>query len=346
MNVSVSTQLSIPVDLAPRGWYGLALQALDTAKEQWSENTRKAYRLSLQSWREWCWAYGDVPDPPIEPEKLVAWAQWQHSNDYARSTIYLHLAAVSWLQTWHWARTGEGVATLGDHPLVRSWKKGFRRQVPAYRSQAHCPTAQDLERIVHALWTQPRGKGPRRGDAIMARDRAMILLAYYGALRRSELVALDVRNVTLTGRSVAIFIAHSKTDQTGIGETRDLLPQSSTSMCPIDAWRAWIELYQPQPEEPAFPAIGPAGTIRRGVRVTPEAFAYCVSHRSVLAGVPRITPHSLRAAFATHASELHDEAEIAYHGRWKSRAVMQRYVRRGSAWKKNPTSGLAGRRET
>jgi len=57
------------------------------------------------------------------------------------------------------------------------------------------------------------------------RDRALLLLGFSGAFRRSELVALDVSDLEETDDGFRITIRHSKTDQEGRGQVIAVLPR-------------------------------------------------------------------------------------------------------------------------
>jgi integrase len=58
------------------------------------------------------------------------------------------------------------------------------------------------------------GKGASLRDL---RDRAILLIGFAGAFRRSELVALNVEDLEWTAEGVLITIRRSKTDQEGLG---------------------------------------------------------------------------------------------------------------------------------
>jgi integrase len=169
-----------------------------------------------------------------------------------------------------------------------------------------------------------------------------VLLLYFGAMRKSELAALRVGDVATVSRGIEVTFVRSKTDQTGKGEVRAILPQAEAMMCAVHAWHAWLEHYRPpSPSAPAFVAFARDGTL------TPKPLAYqsidgVITCRCKDAGIRNISPHLLRAAFATHAIERNEEGQVAYHGRWKSRSTMDRYVRRGKTWIKNPTGNMGG----
>jgi site-specific recombinase XerD len=71
------------------------------------------------------------------------------------------------------------------------------------------------------------------------RDRALLLIGFGGALRRSELVALDVADLADTETGLLVTIRGSKTDQERIGVTIAIARDDVA--CPIKALRAWLE---------------------------------------------------------------------------------------------------------
>jgi integrase len=71
------------------------------------------------------------------------------------------------------------------------------------------------------------------------RDRALLLLGFAGAFRRSELVALDVADLQFCDSGLRAIIRKSKTDQEGQGATIAIARGSVA--CPVDAVRAWIK---------------------------------------------------------------------------------------------------------
>ena len=82
---------------------------------------------------------------------------------------------------------------------------------------------------------------PLGNRLIDVRDRALILIGFAGALRRSELVALDIDDVDEDADGLVLSIRRSKTDQEAEGEIRGLPYGSHPATCPVRAWRAWID---------------------------------------------------------------------------------------------------------
>lgn len=337
-----STELAARIGPAP--WLPLAVAALKTATNQWSANTRIAYSAGIRSWHDWCREWGEPCELPPRIEAVVAWLHWMAEvGQFSRSTILLRLSGLAWADQWARMVPGTDVPSIVHHPLIRAWRRGHARKPSraVCHSRALPPSRDELRSLVDGCMVQRVRTGQSRTPATSARDRAMILMLYFGAMRKSELIALRVGDVRTSPRGIEIEFCRSKTDQTGQGEIRAILPQSEAIMCAVHAWTTWIELYQPSsPECPAFVAT------YRG-QLTSRAFSYqtvdsLLNSRCKDAGIRLISPHQLRAAFATHALERHEEGEVAYHGRWRSRSTMDRYVRRTKTWNKNPTGNLTG----
>src|SRR5205823_5956726 len=73
------------------------------------------------------------------------------------------------------------------------------------------------------------------------RDRALLLVGFAGAFRRSELVAVDVSDLRFGTEGLLITIRRSKTDQEGSG--RDVaIPHGAYELtCPVRAMRQWLD---------------------------------------------------------------------------------------------------------
>ena len=70
------------------------------------------------------------------------------------------------------------------------------------------------------------------------RDRALLLLGFAGAFRRSELVALNVADIAEEAAGLRITIRKSKTDQEGQGQTVAIA--RGATHCPVAALKAWL----------------------------------------------------------------------------------------------------------
>ena len=81
--------------------------------------------------------------------------------------------------------------------------------------------------------------GGRGASLRELRDRAILLLGFAGAFRRSELVALNVGDIEWTAEGALVTIRRSKTDQEGLGRKVGI-PHGEIA-CPVAALKAWLE---------------------------------------------------------------------------------------------------------
>lgn len=80
------------------------------------------------------------------------------------------------------------------------------------------------------------------GDGTLkpARDRALLLVGFCGAFRRSELAGLAVDHIVWEPEGMIITLPRSKTDQTGEGKIK-ALPYGDGPLCPVSALRQWLD---------------------------------------------------------------------------------------------------------
>jgi integrase len=176
---------------------------------------------------------------------------------------------------------------------------------------------------------------------IGVRDRALLVIGFAGAFRRSELVALDVGDMAETADGLVVTIRRSKTDQEGEGASVGLPYGSDPATCPVRALRSWLD------------AAGiTAGAIFRPVnrwgemgdrRLTGRAVADVVKRTAAAAGMNAAvySGHSLRAGLITSAAEADVlERDIMRHSRHKSVPVMRRYIRGAQLFQANAAAAV------
>jgi integrase len=182
-----------------------------------------------------------------------------------------------------------------------------------------------LERVVAAI-----DSGSRAG----LRDRALLLLGFAAALRRSELVALDVADLDFDpSRGLVVTIRRSKTDQEQAGARVAIPFAQSEGRCAVRATRRWLD----------------AAGIHRGAvfrrmqrgdrigttRLSEQSVALIVKRRARAAGLPPelLSGHSLRAGYATAAARAGiEERKIANVTRHKNLPVLRGYIRAANAF--------------
>ena len=168
------------------------------------------------------------------------------------------------------------------------------------------------------------------------RDRALILLGFAGAMRRSELVGLDVCDVAFTDEGLVVMIRKSKTDQAGKGRKVGIPYGENLLTCPVRAVNEWIEEAEIE-DGPLFRSVNKHGDVQE-TRLSDKAVALVVKRSLVAAGKTSrgFSAHSLRAGLITQAAMAGvSERAIQDQSGHKSLAVMRRYIRDGSLFREN-----------
>jgi integrase len=133
------------------------------------------------------------------------------------------------------------------------------------------------------------------------RDRALLLIGFAGAFRRSELVALNIEDLEESELGFKVTIGHSKTDQEGAGQTIAIVGGSLA--CPVAALKAWLEAAGIA-SGPIFRSVRKGGAV--GERLPAQSVADIVKfypERAVL-DPTFFAGHSVRSGFLTRFYEV------------------------------------------
>lgn len=226
-------------------------------------------------------------------------------------------------------------ASLADpslQPEVRSVWAGIRRTHGAPQRRVTPLTADLVRDAVRAIPSQSLHD---------LRSRALVLLGFTGAFRRSELVSLDVEDLTLDPtRGLTVRLRRSKTDQGGVGADVQVPFGIAPDLCPVRAIEAWCAASGVR-EGPLLRSVDRHGHI--GGRLDGRDVARLLKSIAAQVGVDPalVSGNSLRAGMATSAalSGRTDRAIMA-QGRWASRAMVDRYVRPANGWGDGSATGL------
>jgi integrase len=220
------------------------------------------------------------------------------------------------------------------HPAIRETLRGIGRKHGSPPRRAAALTTAEVQKLTRACGDDLAGR----------RDRALLLMAFAGALRRSELVALDVEHITWTRAGMKLLIERSKTDAEGEGAEIGIPRGQANDTCPITALKAWLGLSEIR-AGPLFRKVNRGGVVERG-RLSADAVRQILLKRAAKAGLKGtlaepVSPHGLRAGFVTTAyrNGVPDE-EIMDHTRHRSLTTMRSYVRRAKLSKDSPAGKL------
>jgi integrase len=192
--------------------------------------------------------------------------------------------------------------------------------------------------MVQAMAPRRRGQDWR---LLELRDRALLLLGFAGAFRRSELVSLDVEDLEFSRAGLVVRLRRSKTDQEGQGRRIGVPRGQRAETCPLMALQAFLKAASIE-SGPLFRGVNRHGQLLQG-RLSDRAVALVVKRRVEAVGLDpeRFAGHSLRAGLATSAAAAGaSERAIAKQTGHKSMAVLRRYIRDGDLFRDNAAAAV------
>ena len=298
-------------------------QAQTFTSQAKARNTIKGYDNDWRHFTRWCAAQGLVSLPASSG--TVALYLTDLAQTHKASTLTRRLSAISQ------SHQAAGHDSPTHSSQVRLLMQGIRRTLGTAPETKAPLLADDIRRI-----------GANIPDTLLGkRDRALLLLGFAMAARRSELVGLDVTDLAEDRRGLVVTIRRSKTDQEGAGEKLGVPYSAEAALCPVLAVRAWLAASRIT-EGPIFRTVDRHGRILPA-RLSGEAVLLVVRKYAEQLGLDpqRFGGHSLRSGLATSAAIAgKSERSIMAQTRHRSTGMVRRYIRDGSLFRENAMSGL------
>ena len=296
----------------------LVERAAGYADQARAPNTLRAYAADWRCFAGWC-ADRQLEALPALPATVGVYIA--HLAQRARvSTLGRRLVAIAAMHR----RSGHDLDTR--HPAIRDTLKGIRRQHGAAQVGKTPTLIADVRKMVETL-----GEGPKA-----VRDRAMLLVGFAGAFRRSELVGLDLADLDFARDGLKITLRRSKTDQDGQGRLVGVPYGSNPETCPVRTLQTWIQVAGIL-EGAVFRPVSKKGVVGAG-RLTDRVVALVVKATAEAAGLDpaKYAGHSLRAGLATSAAAAGaSERSIMAQTGHKSVTMARRYIRSGEVFREN-----------
>lgn len=268
----------------------------------WAEATKRAYASDLRDFREWG---GEIP---ASAECLARYLA-DRAPRLAPATLARRLAGIGA------AHTVVGFRDPTKDPLLRMVLKGIRRRHGIAQRRA---LPLDPRRLRQA-WGRSEGL---RGT----RDRALVMLGFAAAFRRSELVSLNVEDLAWSDRGLAVRLRKSKTDQEQASRIV-AVPWASQAPCPVRSVEEWLAATG-LTQGALFRSIDRHGRLR--ARLHPQSVNLIIKGLARREPLPweRVSGHSLRAGFVTAAVEAGaDLASIQRQTGHASLDTLAKYIR-------------------
>lgn len=315
-----------------------------------AKNTHTTYAWAWGAFAKWC-AEEKLNALPASPQVVEVYISKLAEEGCMPSTIKVTLAAI---RSEH-LKNKLPTPTMGEN--VRETLNGIRRD------ESHGPQDKKLALTIPQLAKMCDVCPP---GPIGTRDRAMLLIGFDGAFRRSNLIDLTIGDITFPEGNVRIWIKRGKTDQQGKGRAIIMTPSEDPSICPVRAMSAWLEMLKvsvgDDKDQKIFTLTRQAKESARTsfdkgavpVRITDKGVtshyvACMVKARAEQAGldaqtIADLSAHSLRAGFVTaaiKAGKRQDKImEVTGH---KDIKTLAGYMRDLDVLEGNATEGLIKR---
>jgi len=209
--IVTTTSSLVPVDVATQ-----ARAYVDAAT---AANTRRAYRSDWADFTAWCERHG-LTALPATPETVALYLA-ALAGVAKVSTVQRRLTAIAK------AHRAACYDTPTKSEAVHLTMRGIRRTHGVAPTQKAPAVLADLRAMLAVL----------PNTLIGTRDRALLLLGFAGAFRRSELVSLDVADLAFGERGMTVTLRRSKGDQEGEGLKKGIPFGRHALTCPVTAVR-------------------------------------------------------------------------------------------------------------
>ncbi len=263
-----------------------AIEGLDDR----ASSTRRAYADDFSNFADWCATVARQALPASDEAVclyVTAMVAGANAAGYSVATIERRLAAITYVHEVN----GFGVSPA-RHLKVRELMTSIRRSYGRAKDKRDPLTTTQLAAMVAAL---------DLGGLAGKRDRAVLLVGYAGAFRRSDLAGLTVSQCARHGDDYLVALGGPGADHHAEGRIIGLPAFAGSPLCPVAALDAWLDAAAIT-EGPLFRKVTRYQTISEAA-LSPASVALIVKRCAMAAGIPsqRLAGHSLRAGHATTA---------------------------------------------
>lgn len=280
-----------------------------------SDNTRRAYQSDIRHFVEWG---GFLPTSADVIMKYLH----QHADNLNSRTLVRRLTA---LKNWHLC---QDFIDPTSHPMIRKTLAGIKHIHGKPKNKAKALTVETLAIMVTYLKASSR--------LIDVRNNALLQIGFFGAFRRSELVAICWEHIHFVPEGIEILIPRSKTDQDGEGQTC-AIPYGDKNLCPVTALITWRDQLSSQSGF-VFRRIGNEEHSKPEA-IRPNQINVMIKTIAKACHLPEVklySSHSMRRGFATEASKKGAPfGAIMRQGRWRHEGTVLGYIEEGKRFDSN-----------
>jgi len=274
-----------------------------------SNSTKRAYASDVRHFL----AHGG--GIPCTPKRLAKYLAESANAGLAVATLTRRVTAI------HKAHLEQKLPSPARSDIVKQVMQGIRRTLGTKQRQVKPLMKDDL---LAALAAMERHQMPVKA----VRDRALLLVGFASAMRRSELVNIHFEHLRNSANGIEIELPISKTDQERRGRTV-FIPHATGEHCPVTALHHWLKLAGIN-EGHIFRAVNRHGRVSNQ-GLSAQSVALIVKAAVARAGVnaKNVSGHSLRAGYCTSAAEQGLQSwQIREQTGHKSDVTLLKYIRK------------------
>ena len=286
-------------------------------EESLSENSRKALKSDLNHYISWG---GNIP---AQPEDVALYLS-SYAGILSIATLRRRLASLSKVHNI------DGHNNPVSSEIVRMTMRGISRKHGKPQRQVKPILKEDL--IIMLSHVPESLKGDR--------DKALLLLGFCAALRRSELCSVKFEDLEFNNQGLILTLPRSKTDQTGQGRQIGI-PYGRGKICPVGSVKNWIDKSGIE-SGALFVSINKGGSIACR-QLSDRSIADIVKYYAEQVGLDKTkySGHSLRSGLATSAARHGVSSwKIRQQTGHKSDTMLARYIRDGDLFTDNAVSSI------
>jgi integrase len=303
----------------------IQMQRLKFAASVRADNTREAYQIAWRDFAAWC-RRKHFSSLPARSETVALYITHVLTSGRRVATANLRVSAIA-----HAHKAAGYPSPI--NPDVRAVIRGARRINKDRSIAKRAITIEDLVAICKRKTDD--------GTLASVRDRALLTLGFAAALRRSELVALDLRDVAFAPKGLLVTIRHSKSDPFGESQSLGISRGLRRVTCPVRSVEDWLKIRGRQPG-PLLLRLGAKGEHVLTRRLCAKAVSRIVKYavRSIGLDPAQYSSHSLRAGCAT-AANLNGASDLSIMERTRHRSLLmvKRYLRHNDPFAVDPLKG-------
>ena len=293
-----------------------------------ADNTIDAYASDWKDFCDWCVQH-EQEYFPTRAETIVNYINDLADNAKA-NTIARRVSALT--ENFDAAGLTDNPCRL---PLVKDAVRGIKRMKGTIQQGKMPILFDDLVDMLRHI---------EGHEAEQARDRAILIIGFYGAMRRSEIASLHVEDLQFSRLGLRITVRNAKTDKAGQGQVISIPAIEDKEIDAVTALQHWLYL-SGITSGPVFRGFTKNKTVRKNA-ISDKSVALIVKKHVEAVGMdPQyFGAHSLRHGFATSAAQHQvDERSIMKQTRHKSQSVVRKYIDEADGLINNPVFKITER---